>query len=136
MADGLASPFRPASFDAVLLDAPCSGLGALRRRPDARWRIQPGDVANLASLQADLLKAAAGLVRPGGTLVYSVCTLTSAETTGPVEAALAAGDLDGFEPQALPEGEWRPLEGLGNAAILLPGDDHDGMGISLWMRTT
>jgi len=136
VADGLAAPFRPASFDAVLLDAPCSGLGALRRRPDARWRIQPGDIANLAALQAGLLTAAAELVKPGGTLVYSVCTLTSAETTGPIETVLESGALEGFEPIEPPEGAWQPHDGSSNAALLLPGDDHDGMGISLWHRIT
>ena len=78
--DGVAPPFRPASFDAVLLDAPCSGLGALRRRADARWRIQPDDVTELAVLQADLLASSAELVAPGGRLVYSVCTITAAES--------------------------------------------------------
>ncbi len=136
VADGLAAPFRPASFDAVLLDAPCSGLGALRRRPDARWRIQPGDIANLADLQAELLSEAAGLVKTGGTLVYSVCTLTRAETTGPIEAALASGALEGFEPQPPPQGAWQPRDGSANSALLLPDDDHDGMGISLWRRIT
>ena len=81
-ADGRHPPFRPACFDRVLVDAPCSGLGSLRRRPDARWRIQPDDVEALAALQRELLDAAAALVRPGGTLVYSVCTLTAAETIG------------------------------------------------------
>ena len=67
-------------FDAVLIDAPCSGLGALRRRPDARWRIQPGDVDDLAALQRRMLEPRAPLVRPGGRLIYSVCTLTAAES--------------------------------------------------------
>ena len=64
VADGAAPPFRPGSFDPVLLDAPCSGLGALRRRADARWRIQPSDIAELAALQARLLASAAALVAP------------------------------------------------------------------------
>ena len=76
VADGTAPPLRAGSFDRVLVDAPCSGLGVLRRRPDARWRVQPGDVARLAGLQRRLLAAAVPLVRPGGVLVYSVCTLT------------------------------------------------------------
>jgi len=136
VADGLAAPFRPASFDAVLLDAPCSGLGALRRRPDARWRIQPSNIINLAGLQAELLSEAAGLVKPGGALVYSVCTLTKAETIGPIEAALASGALEGFEPQPPPEGAWQRSDGSANSALLLPDDEHDGMGISLWRRST
>jgi 16S rRNA (cytosine967-C5)-methyltransferase len=79
--DGTRPPFPPSVFDRVLVDAPCSGLGVLRRRPDARWRIQPDDVARLAVLQRKLLDQALTLVRPGGSVVYSVCTLTDAETT-------------------------------------------------------
>ncbi len=80
VADGAPPPFRPGSFDAVLLDAPCSGLGALRRRADARWRIQPSDIDELAELQSRSAASAAQLVAPGGRLVYSVCTLTAAES--------------------------------------------------------
>src|SRR4029079_3184348 len=74
-ADGRRPPFRPASFQRALVDAPCSGLGVLRRRSDARWRAQPDDVPRLAALQRELLEAAVELVAPGGTLTYSVCTL-------------------------------------------------------------
>jgi 16S rRNA (cytosine967-C5)-methyltransferase len=80
VADGRHPPLRPGSFDRVLVDAPCSGLGALRRRPDARWRIQPEAVPRLAELQRELLTAAVELLAPGGMLVYSVCTVTRAET--------------------------------------------------------
>jgi 16S rRNA (cytosine967-C5)-methyltransferase len=80
-ADGVAPPFLVNSFDRVLLDAPCSGLGALRRRADARWRITSKDVKELAVLQKRLLAASAPLVKPGGVLVYSVCTITAAEST-------------------------------------------------------
>lgn len=66
-------------FDAVLVDAPCSGLGVLRRRLDLRWRIQEDDIARLAGLQSAMLDNAAGLVRPGGRLVYSTCTVTPEE---------------------------------------------------------
>ncbi|MGH9123837.1 MAG: transcription antitermination factor NusB [Acidimicrobiales bacterium] len=78
--DATRPPFPSGSFDRVLVDAPCSGLGVLRRRPDARWRIQPADVARLAGLQRRLLAQALALVRPGGLVAYSVCTLTTAET--------------------------------------------------------
>lgn len=80
VADGCHPPFTAGNFDRVLLDAPCSGLGALRRRADARWRIQPDDVADLVQLQGRLLASAAALVRPGGVLVYSVCTITAVES--------------------------------------------------------
>ena len=72
-------------YEAVLLDAPCSGLGTLASRADLRWRRRPVDVARLAALQGRLLAAAAALVAPGGSLTYSVCTLTRAETLAVIE---------------------------------------------------
>ena len=66
-------------FDRVMLDAPCSNLGTLARRPDARWRKTPEQIDELAELQRDLLDAAAAVTRPGGTLVYSVCTISERE---------------------------------------------------------
>jgi 16S rRNA (cytosine967-C5)-methyltransferase len=95
----------------------------LRRRPDARWRIEPSAVARLARLQRDLLEAAVGLVRPGGTVTYSVCTLTAEETTG-VDSWLASAhpDLDPLPPPGEP---WRPA---GRGALLLPqAAGTDGM---------
>src|SRR5207249_3993206 len=94
VADGRAPPLREGVFDRVLVDAPCTGLGVLRRRPDARWRVDASAVEQLAALQRALLRAAAALVRPGGRVVYSVCTLTRAETVGIDE--WAARDLPGF----------------------------------------
>jgi 16S rRNA (cytosine967-C5)-methyltransferase len=85
-------------FDAVLVDAPCSGLGTLRRHPELRWRRRPEDVARLAALQQEILRGVAGLVRPGGVLVFSVCTLTREENEGAVEAFLAADPRFGVEP--------------------------------------
>ena len=73
-------------FDGVLVDAPCSGLGTWSRNPDARWRTSAGDVPRLAALQARMLDTAASAVRPGGWLVFSVCTLTRPETVERVEA--------------------------------------------------
>lgn len=78
-----------AGFDRTLVDAPCSGLGALRRNPDARWRIRERDVESLAKLQASLLDQASRVVAPGGTLVYSTCTLLADENEGIIEAFLA-----------------------------------------------
>ncbi|HLH99811.1 MAG TPA: transcription antitermination factor NusB, partial [Acidimicrobiales bacterium] len=123
VADGREPAWRPASFDRVLVDAPCSGLGVLRRRPDARWRVQPGDVPRLAELQRRLLDAAVPLVRPGGTLVYSVCTLTLAETAA-VDRWLAAAypELQALPPPAAP---FRPA---GRGGLLLPqAAGTDGM---------
>jgi 16S rRNA (cytosine967-C5)-methyltransferase len=79
-------------FDRVLVDAPCSGLGTLRRNPDARWRVRPNDPARLANIQVALLRSAARVVRPGGTLVYSVCTILPEENEEIVEAFLKSGD--------------------------------------------
>ena len=77
------------SYDRVLLDAPCTGLGALRRRPEARWRRNPADLAELATLQAELLDAAVRLTRPGGVIGYVTCSPHLAETREQVEQALA-----------------------------------------------
>ena len=75
-------------FDRVLVDAPCSGLGALRRRPEARWRKQESDIAQLAQLQYELLASAINLTRPGGVIVYSTCSPDLRETRGVVNKAL------------------------------------------------
>jgi 16S rRNA (cytosine967-C5)-methyltransferase len=86
--DGLTLPIAAGSMDRVLVDAPCSGLGVLARRPDARWRVQQSDVTSLGAQQLELLTAATDTVRDGGTLVYSVCTVTRAETDDVVQALL------------------------------------------------
>jgi len=78
------------AFDAILVDAPCSGLGTLRRHPEVRWRRQPADVARLAILQREMLDGVAPLVRPGGTLVYAVCTLMREENADLIRDFLAA----------------------------------------------
>lgn len=94
-ADGRRGPWRPGTFDRVLVDAPCSGLGALRRRPEARWRRTPGDVEDLVALQRELLRSALDAVRVGGVVGYVTCSPHLAETTGVVEAV--AGDTPGVE---------------------------------------
>lgn len=75
-------------FDRILIDAPCTGLGALRRRPEARWRKQPGDVPALASLQKELLEHASGLIREGGVIGYATCSPYLAETNAIVDGFL------------------------------------------------
>lgn len=129
IADATDPPFEPSSFDAVLVDAPCSGLGALRRRPDARWRITPQDVRDLSVLQGRILSASAALVRPGGRLIYSVCTLTAVES---IEHAGPAGfEVDDRMPT---EGTWRPF---GQGWRVLPHDaDTDGMVLIRYRRTS
>jgi 16S rRNA (cytosine967-C5)-methyltransferase len=72
-------PVEPGGFDRVLLDAPCSDLGTLQSRPDARWRKSPESIRELAELQRELLESALAQLRPGGTLVYSTCTISPAE---------------------------------------------------------
>jgi len=76
-------------YDRILLDAPCSGLGSLRRRPEARWRRTPADVDELVGLQRELLTEALKMVRPGGVVVYSTCSPHPAETTELVAGVLA-----------------------------------------------
>ena len=87
--DACRAPIR-GTFDAVLVDAPCSGLGTLRRHPELRWRRQPADVPRLAALQRDLLAGVAPFVRPGGVLVYAVCTLAREENADVVTAFAAS----------------------------------------------
>lgn len=131
VADGRRPPLRPGSCDRVLVDAPCSGLGALRRRPDARWRIEPDAISRLAHLQRQLLDGAALGLRPGGTLVYSVCTLTDEETLG-VDRWLADAHPE-LEAVAPPGPPWRAH---GRGARLLPQDEGtDGMYTLILRRT-
>ena len=127
-ADGRHPPLRPGSCDAVLVDAPCSGLGALRRRPDARWRMERSAVPRLAGLQRALLNAGVSLLRPGGQLVYSVCTLTAEETLAVAAEASEDRRLALLPPPSAP---WSPY---GDGAMLLPDADHDGMALFCWRR--
>ncbi|MFH2010094.1 MAG: 16S rRNA (cytosine(967)-C(5))-methyltransferase RsmB [bacterium] len=90
-------------FDAVLLDAPCTGLGVLRRHPEAKWRLRPEQLPQLAALQSQLLDNVARLVRPGGVLVYAVCTLTIAE--GPDQLAAFLARHDHFAPEPPPSSD-------------------------------
>jgi 16S rRNA (cytosine967-C5)-methyltransferase len=96
VADGRRPPVSRA--DAVLVDAPCTGTGTFRRHPDGRWRIGPGDLGALASLQDALLDAAAALVRPGGLLIYSTCSLEPEENDVRIEAFLATRPGWSVEP--------------------------------------
>jgi 16S rRNA (cytosine967-C5)-methyltransferase len=125
--DGTSPPLPSGLADVVLVDAPCSGLGALRRRPDARWRIAEDDITRLVGLQRRLVEAAAALVGADGVLAYSVCTLTAAETIGVVDQL----DLTGFEPVTLDE----PWRSHGSGGLLLPDDRADGMALFCWRRS-
>jgi len=110
----------PAQVDAILLDAPCSATGIFRRHPDVLHRVRPRMIAELASGQQKMLARAAGWLKPGGTLVYSVCSLEPEEGERVAEAFLAARSdcaLDPIRPDELPEG-LRPNDGI---LRILPG---------------
>ncbi|MBD2846158.1 16S rRNA (cytosine(967)-C(5))-methyltransferase RsmB [Paenibacillus sp. IB182496] len=98
-AAALGERFAPGSLDLVLLDAPCSGLGVIHRKPEVKWTKSPADVAELAKLQERLLDAAAPLVRVGGRLVYSTCTIAPEENERQVEAFLARHPDYALDPQ-------------------------------------
>lgn len=121
-ADAARPPLAGARFDAVLLDAPCTALGTVARRPDVRWRRTPEDVQAMAALQARLLDAAVELVRPGGRLVYSVCSFEPEETVDHVARLCGDGRLR-VVPVRLPtEGDpgSGPDEERGAGLTLLP----------------
>ncbi|MGE5755244.1 MAG: RsmB/NOP family class I SAM-dependent RNA methyltransferase [Planctomycetaceae bacterium] len=129
--DGRHVAGKPRSFDGVLVDAPCSAIGTWRRNPDARWTLDRQAIPRLVELQRDLLRAASAGVRPGGTLVYSVCTLTPAETLGVVRAFL--DDRPEFQLDPFPH----PLTDVPTDGTLLiwPQDaDTDAMFIARMVR--
>jgi 16S rRNA (cytosine967-C5)-methyltransferase len=122
-ADATRPAWRSGGFDRVLVDVPCSGLGALRRRPEARWRRRPEDVAGFGPLQRELLRSAIDSVRVGGVVGYATCSPHLAETRAVVDDVL------------------RELRGDGGAAVewvdarpLLPGVPELGEGpdVQLW----
>ncbi len=129
---GDATEWRPdAPVDAVLLDAPCSSTGTIRRRPDVLWSKRPRDVASLADIQAELLDAAAEMLKPGGMLVYACCSLEAEE--GPDQITQFLGARSDFARAPLASDE---IPGLPESAITADGDlrtlpsmwpDHGGM---------
>jgi len=130
-ADGRDPGLPARSFDRVILDAPCTGLGALRRRPEARWRRQPADVAELAALQAELLASAARLVRPGGVVAYVTCSPHLDETRGVIGRRPAGLELIDARP-LLP---GVPTLGAGPTVQLWPHrHGTDGMFLALLRR--
>jgi 16S rRNA (cytosine967-C5)-methyltransferase len=110
LADAAAAAAPPGGFDAALVDAPCSNTGVLARRVEVRWRLRPEDITELPRIQGELLARAAGLVRPGGRLVYSTCSLQP-EENGEVVARFLKENPG-----------WR----LGRSDLILPGPDRDG----------
>lgn len=102
VADGTASSWGAGAFDQVLADVPCSGLGSLRRRPEARWRRQPGDIAALGGLQRGLLTSALDAARPGGLVGYVTCSPHLAETRHVLADVLAArGGIEALDAPAV-----------------------------------
>lgn len=130
---------RPQTYDRILLDAPCTGLGALRRRPEARWRKTAADVPELAALQEELLSAALGALKPGGVLAYVTCSPHLAETAAVVQSVLRDRDdieeLDAREtvravaktPIDLPP----PASGAGHAQLWPHRHGTDAMFLAL-----
>lgn len=134
VADATAPPWRPGSFGGVLVDAPCTGLGVVRRRPEVRWRRSPDDPARLGALQLQLLEAAAALVRPGGRLVYSACTWPAAETVEVATAFLAVhGDRFDAVDVSRPLGA-APQAGDPGVQLAPDLDEVDGMYVAAFVR--
>lgn len=116
VADGREPGLDP-GYDRILVDAPCTGLGALRRRPEARWRRRPGDVADLVRLQKQLLASAIELLRPGGVVLYSTCSPHVSETVAIVADAVRRHGVEELDTRELVPG----VPQLG-----------DGPGVQLW----
>lgn len=119
----------PREVDCVLLDAPCSGLGALRRHPEKRWRLRESDIDALAIVQAALLGQAASLVRPGGVVVYSTCSLARRENHEVVSAFMRGPSGTGFRVRGIRDvvpacwQDWVSAEGYFQSVPVLGGPD-------------
>ena len=129
----------PDAYDRVLVDAPCTGLGALRRRPEARWRRQPTDVPGLAALQRELLTSALDATRPGGVVAYATCSPHLVETRFVVADVLKRrSEVEALDAASLlVDREGRPIEGTGAAPYgqLWPHThDTDGMFLAILRR--
>jgi 16S rRNA (cytosine967-C5)-methyltransferase len=119
-------------FDGVLVDAPCTGIGTWGRNPHARWTCSEAEVAELAAVQAELLDAAAGALKPGGRLVYSVCTTTREET----HEAASAFEARHPEFEAWPFSDpFSPGKAAAPRAAWWPQDtESNGMFVAAWIR--
>jgi 16S rRNA (cytosine967-C5)-methyltransferase len=129
----------PGQADAVLVDAPCSGLGTVRRRPEIKWRAVPESLVRHAAAQEEILAGAAGAVRPGGVLVYSVCSLEPEEGPQVVQAFLTTHQA--FERDPMPRGFPRTVGGApvadpaaGEVVLLPHRHDTDGFYIARMRR--
>lgn len=122
----------PSSYDRILVDAPCTGLGALRRRPESRWRKSPGDVGALVAIQEALLDAALAATRPGGVVAYVTCSPHLAETTGVVRRALRRDDVEALDAEAIVLGVARPGLELAHRPLTAPDGRGRGTSVQLW----
>lgn len=135
--DGIRPPFKDATFDRVLVDAPCTGLGALRRRPEARWRRATTDLDVLVGLQRSLLDRAIDLTRPGGVVLYATCSPVLAETEGVVKSVLEGRSDVTLEPIAATAGTVPDSAGPMDGTVQLWPHRHgtDAMFLALLRRT-
>jgi 16S rRNA (cytosine967-C5)-methyltransferase len=133
--DGGAKLPTKTKFDGVLVDAPCSGIGTWQRNPQARWTTEPNDVRELSVIQKNLLANVAPSVKPGGKLIFSVCTLTRAETVE-VVADFNSKFAAEFEPVIFPEIKFneRTVSGASSLAVWPQDLDGNGMFIAGWRR--
>jgi 16S rRNA (cytosine967-C5)-methyltransferase len=123
-----------APVDAVLIDVPCTGTGTFRRHPDARWRLKVSDLAVMGALQRSIIRAAAAVVRPGGLLVYSTCSLEPEENDAQVESFLAENSEWVLEPP--PDGAVPPAAlDAGRLRVLPQRHSTDGAFAARLRRT-
>ena len=120
--DATTMTYEEGAYDRVLVDAPCSGLGSLRRRPDARWRMDEREIVKLVKLQRALMSVAARAVKPGGTIVYSACTLTRPESVG-LDEWVTQNEPTLVADERISKPGWEPI---GTGARMIPAET-DGM---------
>ncbi|MGM9925327.1 MAG: 16S rRNA (cytosine(967)-C(5))-methyltransferase RsmB [Bacillus sp. (in: firmicutes)] len=128
--------FQEAYFDKILVDAPCSGLGVMRRKPDVKYTKSENDIERLAAIQQDILHAAATLLKPGGTLVYSTCTVDRAENDQVVQQFLQQHEdfmEDGELKERLPE-SVRPFADEGSLQLFPQDVKSDGFFIACFRK--
>lgn len=124
----LGKRFDPESFDRVLLDAPCSGLGVIRRKPDLKWAKTPEDISEITELQRELLETVSGLLKPGGVLVYSTCTIDPRENEEMVKQFLARHPEFEADPAAA---MWQRLGRKNDAEQQEAGSTQKGFGLQI-----
>lgn len=130
VADAGAPPLRKTAFEAILLDAPCSGTGTLRKNPEIRMRLKEADLEGFAAVQRRLLTAALSLLSPGGTLVYVTCSLEPEENEGVVDAVLAElGDEGGVERVDAGVTTLTPYTRASGLVRVPPGETNDGFSL-------